>query len=208
MSTVELEKVLVVPTRLFHELGHFQGLSTEIEKYAPVLLDPQNTDYQPRGAMEKNPDFKQLIPYVIFQHNSTSGVNLFRYTRGSGQGEARLHAKKSIGIGGHISSLDASTACVYQQGMQRELEEEKVIDTRYTSQVVGLINDDETDVGRVHLGIVHVFEVDQPKVEAREPDITDAGFAPIQSILAEADQYESWSQICLRALYGNPGGTA
>ena len=75
---------------------------------------------------------------------------------------ARLHAKRSIGIGGHISADDAAQASAYDEGMRRELEEEVVIDTPYRGRMVGLINDDETEVGRVHLGVVHLFDVEQP----------------------------------------------
>lgn len=202
MSTAELERVLVVPTVLFHELGHFQGFSCDTAMYVETLLDPQNTSYRPRGEMEQDPDWKQLIPYVLFEFNGPGGVELFQYTRGSGQGEARLHAKKSVGIGGHISSIDEFADSVYQQGMQRELDEEVIIETDYAESCVGMINDDESDVGKVHLGIVHVFKVDQPNVRARETDIANAGFANISSIMADLSAYETWSQICLKALYG------
>ena len=202
MSTVETEQVLVVPTSLFHELGHFQGFSRDTERYVHRLLDPAQTTYRPRGEMEQDPSFKQLIPYVLFEYMAPTGCEVFRYRRGAGQGEARLHAKKSVGIGGHISSLDDSADSVYDQGMQRELAEEVYIDTAYSERCAGLINDDETDVGRVHLGIVHVLRVENPAVRARETDITESGFAPVETILDELDQYETWSQICLRALYG------
>jgi len=202
MSAVETEQVLVVPTQLFHDLGHFQGFTTDVDKYLSVLLDPKNTSYRPRGEMETDPSFKQLIPYVIFRFATPDGkVQLFRYTRGSGQGEARLHAKKSVGIGGHISTLDHSANSVYDQGMQRELDEETIIDTEYTSQCVGMINDDETEVGKVHLGVVHIFEVVQPNVRAREDDIADAGFESLEGIMANIENYETWSQICLNALF-------
>ena len=80
--------------------------------------------------MEQDPSFKQLIPYVIFRYTTESGdVLLFQYTRGSGQGEKRLHSKRSVGIGGHICSDDASAASVYDEGMRRELAEEVRIDT-------------------------------------------------------------------------------
>lgn len=204
MSTVELEQVLVVPTQLFHELGHFQGFTTDVEKYFSVLLDPANTSYRPRGEMETDPSFKQLIPYVVFRFESESGTQLFRYTRGSGAGESRLHARKSIGIGGHISTLDGEAESVYEQGMQRELDEETIISTPYTKSCVGMINDDETEVGKVHLGVVHIFDVAQPSVEARETDIVDAEFDSVQNILADLDRYESWSQICLKALFTGP----
>jgi predicted NUDIX family phosphoesterase len=109
MSTVSTEHVLVVPTTLFHELGYVQGFSKDVDRYRGVLLDPANISYRPRSEMEEDPSFKQLIPYVIFRHqDDQGGIHLFQYTRGKGQGESRLHSKKSIGIGGHISSVDAT----------------------------------------------------------------------------------------------------
>ncbi len=204
MSLVELEQVLVVPTQLFHDLGYFQGFHRDVDKYLPVLLDPDNTSYRPRGEMENDPSFKQLIPYVIFQFDGAGEPQLFRYTRGSGQGESRLHARKSVGVGGHISTLDDHAASVYEQGMQRELEEETIIETPYQDRCIGLINDDETDVGKVHLGVVHVFQVENPQVRAREDDIRDAGFDSVTNIMKELTAYETWSQICLKALFEGP----
>ena len=201
MSTVELEQVLVVPTQLFHDLGHFQGFNSDVEKYLPTLLDPANTSYRPRGEMEQDPSFKQLIPYVIFRFQNEQGIQLFQYTRGSGAGESRLRAKKSVGIGGHISTLDTDSGSVYEQGMQRELEEETIIDTPYKAHRVGMINDDETEVGRVHLGVVHIFDVEQPNVKAREDEIVDAGFEDLSAIMNDLEAYETWSQICLKALF-------
>ena len=198
---VETEQVLVVPTGLFHELGHFQGFTTEVDKYLSVLLDPANTSYRPRGEMESDPSFKQLIPYVVFRFQDPAGDQIFRYTRGSGQGESRLHAKKSIGIGGHISTLDENSDSVYEKGMQRELDEETIIETPYQAACVGMINDDETEVGKVHLGVVHVFDVEAPLVKAREEDISDSGFDKISNIQAEIERYETWSQICFSALF-------
>jgi predicted NUDIX family phosphoesterase len=212
VSTVQTERVLVVPTEIFHRLGHFQGFSTDADRYLEELLSPEHTSYRPRSEMEEDPSFKQLIPYVIFRHEDASGGQaVFQYTRGKGQGEGRLHSKCSVGIGGHISSEDADTGGQihpYQEGMQRELDEEVSIDTEYTSRCVGLINDDETEVGRVHLGVVHVFDIERPAVRPLEPDIIEAGFRPIEDVLADADALESWSQICLRALFAADGPSA
>jgi predicted NUDIX family phosphoesterase len=171
VSQVATERVLVVPTSAFQEAGYFQGFSTDVDRYLSALLKPSLTTYLARDLAENDPSFKQLIPYVIFRHTASDGrVSLFQYTRGKGQGEGRLHSKRSVGIGGHISDVDdngqakASHNVTYQEGMRRELDEEVIIETEYRESCVGLINDDETEVGRVHLGIVHVFDVDQPLV--------------------------------------------
>jgi predicted NUDIX family phosphoesterase len=206
VSTVALEKVLVVPTAVFHELGYFQGFTPDIERYLPRLLEGNQIEYRPRGEMEEDPSFKQLIPYALFRWIDAAGrTQLFEYQRGSGQGERRLHAKRSVGVGGHISSIDASaghTHHVYREGMRRELEEEVIIETPYDETIAGLINDDETPVGRVHLGVVHLCDVSEPHVRPREADILDGRFRPVEEILPRLDQFESWSQIVVRALFG------
>ncbi len=202
MSTVQIEHVLVVPTELFYSCGYFQGFCADADRYLTTLLDPAHTKYLPRDEMEQDPSFKQLIPYCLVQHLDDRGVpHLFQYTRGGGMGEARLHAKKSVGIGGHISTLDESAECVYEQGMQRELDEELSIRTPFTTECVGMINDDENAVGKVHLGVVHIIHVEQPDVRANEDEIEDAGFQPVPKILEEIERFETWSQICLRALF-------
>jgi predicted NUDIX family phosphoesterase len=202
MTMVAVEQILVVPTAVFHELGHFQGFSADVGRYLPQLLDPTYVSYRPRPEMEQDPSFKQLIPYVIFRHRDADGtVSLFAYTRGKGQGESRLHAKRSIGIGGHISADDSSGENPYDEGMRRELLEELVIETAYEARLVGLINDDETEVGKVHLGVVHIFDVAEPRVQPREDDICETGFVPVSELLADVSRFETWSQICLRALF-------
>src|SRR5512140_2037764 len=126
MSLVHTERVLVVPTELFHRLGYFQGFSADIDRYLAGLLSPAHTSYRPRGEVEQDPSFKQLIPYVIFRHTDAQGrPSVFQYTRGKGMGEGRLHSKRSVGIGGHISLCDSEAGASshpYEEGMRRELE--------------------------------------------------------------------------------------
>jgi predicted NUDIX family phosphoesterase len=198
------ERVLVVPTERFHQIGYFQGFSTNTSAYLEHLLDAKHTGYRPRAEVEEDPSYKQLIPYVIFRYTDASGrESLFQYTRGSGQGEQRLHQKRSIGIGGHISSIDAEEVDPYAEGMRRELEEEVIIGASYRERCVGLINDDQTEVGKVHLGVVHLFEMESPRVKPREREIIAAGFEPVEDLFADLTEFESWSSICLQALFGS-----
>lgn len=196
---MSVEHVLVVPTLLFHEIGYFQGVCTNVEPYLKTLLDPHYGKYLPRDQMEQDTSYKQLIPYCIFRFEN----QLFHYKRGTAQGETRLHSKRSVGVGGHISTLDLGREeSPYLEAMKREIEEEVEISANVTNRLVGLLNDDETEVGRVHLGIVHIFDVDAPKVSPREKSMLEAGFAPAENLVAEVDQFETWSQLCLRHLFG------
>ncbi|MCA9051774.1 MAG: phosphoesterase [Planctomycetaceae bacterium] len=197
-SVESVEHVLVIPTEVFHEIGHFQGFSGDIQRYLDVILDPIHAAYRPRNEMETDPSFKQLIPYCIFRCNG----QVFHYRRGTDQGEVRLHAKRSVGVGGHVSTLDLNgEGSPYLEGMRREIEEEVQMESVWNERCVGLINDDESEVGRVHLGIVHLFDLDSAKVTPREKSMIQAGFAPPDQLLRELDEFESWSAICLKALF-------
>lgn len=198
MSQTPVEHVMVVPTLLFHELGYFQGFSSQAERYLKTLLDPAFTSYRPRHEVEEDPSFKQLIPYCIFRHED----RVFHYKRGKKGEEGRLHSKQSIGIGGHVSSEDGrETGTPYFEAMQREIEEEVYLESRYRQQCVGLINDDQTEVGKVHLGVVHLFELDEAKVRPRERSIRESGFAFPAELAEVHHRFESWSQICLDHLF-------
>lgn len=196
MSQTE-EHVLVIPTTILHDSGLFQGLSRDVEHYAPRLLDARHFQFVPRGQAEEDPGLKQLIPYVVLKH----GDRVFQYTRGQGGGEKRLRALRSVGIGGHINPIDhAADEHPYRAGMLREVAEEVTLGSAYQETCLGFINDDATPVGQVHLGIVHVFELETPAVERREADVTRAGFAAIATLLDEIDTFETWSQFVLREL--------
>jgi len=205
MSEYPGELVLVVPTRLFHRLGRFQGFNGDVHRYLDELLLPQNTLFRPRAEVENDPSFKQLIPYMIFRHlDPQNRQTVFQYTRGTGQGEGRLHRKRSVGIGGHISAIDATAqaSSPYLEGLRRELDEEVLIDAPYSAQCVGMINDDRTEVGSVHLGVVYLFDLLRPAIRPRESEIIECSFQPVEKILAELEGFESWSQICMEALFG------
>ena len=198
------ERVMVVSARLLDELGRFQGFCTEVDRYLAVLLDKPNVSFRLRSQMEDDPSFKQIIPYCILCWHG----EVFRYTRGKKMGEKRLHALESIGVGGHISLSDdrplfGGVDVTYAEAMHRELDEEVVIESESQERCVGLINDDSTPVGQVHLGIVHVFELVEPRVRRRETALTQAGFVSVAELRAGRDRLESWSQFCLDALFGS-----
>ena len=203
MSVIPQEDVLVVPRSLFDGAGAFQGFCGDTAAYLPRLLDPRHTSWRPRASVEDEPSVKQLIPYCVLAHRGADGrVEYFAYTRGGGQSEARLRAKRSVGIGGHISSTDGEHGddTSYEAGMRRELAEEIAIGGRWTSRCVGLINDDSNAVGSVHLGIVHILELERPEVASRESELVECGFATLDALLADRDRFETWSQITLDAL--------
>jgi predicted NUDIX family phosphoesterase len=203
MSMIPQEDVLVVPRSLFETVGEFQGFCGDTAAYLSALLDPAHTSWRPRATVEEDPSLKQLIPYCVLSWRDAAGTpHYFAYTRGGGQSEARLRAKRSVGIGGHISSIDGEHGdnTSYEAGMRREITEEIAIDGGWTSRCVGLINDDSNAVGRVHLGIVHVLELERPGVASRESELVECGFETLESLLADRERFETWSQITLDAL--------
>lgn len=197
MSDKTSERVLVVPTAIFHEAGLFQGFSPRVEHYLPRLLRKENLSYRPRSEVETDPSFKQLIPYVVLKWRD----QVFHYTRGKAGTEARLRALRSVGVGGHISADDANLFDdPYREALHREVAEEVKLASRYEERCIGLINDDSTPVGQVHLGIVHVFDLAEPQVERREQVLTRCGFAPISELRGQRDEFETWSQFVLDEL--------
>jgi predicted NUDIX family phosphoesterase len=193
------ENVLVVPRGLFDELGSFHGLNFEPQKYLDAFLSRGNNFFLSRPEAEINPAYKQIIPYALIAFQD----KVVYYVRGKRAGEQRLVAKGSIGIGGHMGevadkflwhSTDEET---YRAGVEREVNEEIKIDAPFEDRIVALLNDDTTEVGRVHLGIVHVFKLAEPKVEKREAMITGLTFLAKDELLARRETMETWSQICL-----------
>lgn len=188
------EKVLVIPTARFRAAGYFHGLLAATDAYRAAILDPSAFSFRPRYEVETDPSFKQLIPYIVLK----CGDLLFHYRRGSAGTEKRLETLRSVGIGGHISEADATGGTdPYHTGMMRELAEEVNVGSGFVERCIGFINDDRTPVGSVHLGVVHVFELESPSARSREDALADAGFAPLAELAKQAEQFETWSQFAL-----------
>jgi len=175
------ENVLVIRRNLFEQLGGFQGLNFGPEKYLNLLLSRGNNFFLPRAQAENDSAYKQIIPYVLLAFQD----RVLHYVRGKKAGEQRLVAKGSIGIGGHMNESDESLFAwdeqAYRAGVEREVNE-------------------EIKMGRVHLGIVHVFRLAQQKVEKREAMITNLAFLTKVELLNRRESLETWSQICVDSL--------
>src|SRR6201993_3868596 len=198
--TFPAENVLVVRRSLFDQLGSFQGLNFEPQKYLEAFLSRGDNFFLPRPEAEINPAYKQIIPYALIAFEN----NVAYYVRGKKAGEQRLVAKGSIGIGGHMNETDetlfALDEAAYRAGVEREVGEEISINTKFDYRIVALLNDNSTEGGQVHLGIVHVFKLAEPKVEKREAMITNVAFLGKNELSARRDSLATWSQICLDSL--------
>jgi predicted NUDIX family phosphoesterase len=161
------------------------------------MLVRGNNYFLARPTAENDPTHKQIIPYAIL----ACGDRVLHYIRGKKAGEQRLVAKGSIGIGGHMNDEDESLFAwdehAYRAGVEREVNEEVQIETPFEDRIVALLNDDATEVGRVHLGVVHVFRLEEPKVQKREAMITNLAFLTKSELLERRENLETWSQICV-----------
>jgi len=194
------EMILVVRRELFDRLGSFQGLNFDVDRYLPALLSRENNFFMQRSSAEQDPGFKQIIPYALLVHEG----RVLHYVRGKKAGEQRLAAKGSIGIGMHMNDSDehlfALDRDAYNAGVEREVHEELRIATKFLNRIVALLNDDANDVGKVHLGLVHIFTLETADVQKRESMITQLEFLTPAELREKAASMESWSQICTGSL--------
>lgn len=197
------EQVLVIKRKVFEQIGSFNGLAFDIDCYLDKIFAAGVPRFMPRSKAEKDPSYKQLIPYVIM---ACDGKYL-SYIRGKRAGEARLVAKRSIGIGGHINPIDnevplfdADFRQMYETAVEREVNEEVTVETNHNDRIVALLNDDSNEVGQVHLGIVHLWTLDEPKVNKGEQMITQMAFMPPAELQQVRDSMETWSQLCLDSI--------
>ncbi len=180
------ELVYVVPRDAILGHGAWHGVrTTETDAFLAVV--DAHGRFEPRAAMEADPSFKQIIPYLVLR----DGDRYFLMRRTRAGGDARLHDAWSIGVGGHINPGDRDLA----GGLLREWTEELVADFIPEFRLVGLLNDDTTDVGRVHLGAVYLAEAAGRAVAIRETVKLSGGFATPGQVAEVADRLETWSRL-------------
>jgi predicted NUDIX family phosphoesterase len=211
------EIIVVAPTDevfagpAFGDEFKFQGVESDGVPLGQILFNyAKYVGTMRRGDAEENPEFKQMIPYTVLTRTDSNGdLEVFTYQRLGGGGEARLHNKLSIGVGGHMNKMftvDNFYDVIYDEA-RREINEELSIEASNEDihvHIAGLINDDSNDVGKVHLGVLmQAFVSYDTNVEVNEKDQLLGDWVPLQRLREDAhfyDRLESWSQLALEAL--------
>ena len=187
------ELVYVVPRSAVPDAAGWYGTRTDgLDDFVHAL--ERDGRYEPRGAMERDPSFKQVIPYLVLR----DGPRYFLMQRTSAGRDERLHGLYSIGVGGHLNPGDGGLL----GGLQREWHEEVVADFVPAFRLVALLNDDTTEVGAVHLGAVYVADAEGRSVAIRDTDKLAGGFADPDDVAAVTDRMETWSRLVYELLAG------
>jgi predicted NUDIX family phosphoesterase len=184
-------RVLVVPRAVVPDAGRWYGLRTDgLEDFLDIVAT--HGRFEPRAEMERDPSFKQIIPYLVLR----DGERYFLMRRTRAGADERLHDRWSIGVGGHIDPGDEGLP----GGLRREWREELVADFEPAFTPIALLNDDTTEVGAVHLGVVILADAAGRAVAIRETDKLSGAFATPAEVAAGADHLETWSRIVFEAL--------
>ncbi len=183
---------MVVPAKRLFSEKYLQGFGEAslfeidefVSKYGMFML---------RSLAESDPNYKQIIPYIIFKHQQ----KLFLFKRLEKSGERRLQNMYSIGVGGHINPIDGNekTENILTISLRRELREELHYTAKVNPRIIGYINDDANDVGRVHFGVVYLIEGSSPNVHARETDKIDGKLVDFNDLATYEPLMETWSKI-------------
>lgn len=188
------EEVLVIKrSTLFQNKEAWHGVETsDIESMITIIKNHQ--EYMPRAAAELDENFKQIIPYIIFKNNN----KYFVMQRKKNASETRLASKYSIGIGGHMRKEDMEGKTIFDWA-KREFEEEVSYQGALDMKIVGFLNDDSNDVGKVHLGLVILFEGDNENIEIKDEHKSGILLSS-QECHELFDSMESWSQLTIKHL--------
>lgn len=191
------ERVLVLPRDAVPGGCGFTGLRrTDAAALAALQAAvAAHGRYLDRPTAEEDPSFKQLIPYVVVRDDD----RVFLMRRTDAGGDARLHGKASVGVGGHLNPVDHGEDPLLA-GLRREWDEELVAPWEPNFRLVGLLNDDGNPVGAVHLGVVFEVEAGGGAIDVRERHKLSGSFASRDELRAEWERLETWSQLVAEAL--------
>ena len=189
------ELVLVLPRSALMADPGWRGVRSDVlDGPAFEALVAREGSFRSRAEMEPDRSWKQVIPYLVLR----DGERYFLMRRTKAGADARLHDLYSIGVGGHLNPGDGDLA----GGLRREWREEVQADFEPEFRLIGLLNDDTTDVGSVHVGAVYVADARGRPVAIRETEKLAGGFAPPHEVAAVVDRMESWSALVFEHLEG------
>ncbi|HYK96315.1 MAG TPA: NUDIX domain-containing protein [Candidatus Dormibacteraeota bacterium] len=189
------EQVLVIPRASIMGDPGWLGITTDGLPTFEALVRERG-EFRPRAQMELDRTWKQVIPYLVLR----DGQRYFLMHRTRAGTDARLHDRWSIGVGGHLNPGDGDLA----GGLRREWCEEVAADFEPEFRLIGLLNDDSTEVGSVHVGAVYVADAAGRDVAIRETDKLAGGFAEPSEVAAVVDRMETWSALAFAHLEGVP----
>lgn len=187
---VATEQVLVVRRDEIFPDGAWHGFVTEnLDRYRSVIRERHL--FKPRPDVEDDPNFQQIIPYVVFRHRD----RYFLTHRLRASSEKRLRKQYSLGVGGHINPGDLQSGDPILDGLKREWEEEVVYQGSFEANLIGLLNDESAPVSKVHLGVVFLVDGDTPNIAIRETKKLGGELLTLDEMRSLYLQMESWSQI-------------
>jgi len=184
------EEVMVVETALLAPYLE-QGIILERAEEILEVIDEKHF-FIVRQIAEESPQYRQIIPYVVIR----CGTDWFTLRRTRKGTDARLHEKISLGIGGHINPEHDLV-----EGLRKELDEEVEIEGDYDLNFAGILNDESTEVGRVHLGIVYILDAPSHNVRVLETEKLSGEWHQPPELAAMREAMETWSQIVFDELF-------
>ncbi len=187
------EFVYAVPRDvLLDGMAVWRGVKSDGDVAAILSRIDAAGSFVPRAAAEVDRTIKQIIPYLVLH----DGQRIFLMKRTKAGGDARLHDRYSIGVGGHMNPGDVSVI----GGLKREWREELTAAFVPEFSFLGLLNDDEVEVGVHHLGVVFMADAAGRPVSVRETHKLSGSFESVQVVQSVRDRLETWSQLVLDAL--------
>lgn len=190
------EQILAIPTENVWNILNYQ------EKGVIKALDVDIMDklllhgvFRPRNILEEDPSYKQIIPYAVICY----GNEVYMFRRLNKQTEVRLHNKCSLGVGGHMNPYGDKIDIDYlHHELEREMHEEvklgegcEIVDMK----PVGFINDDLSEVGKVHLGVLYHITVSNNHIEINETEKMTGEWVAISDLTKYYSNMETWSQL-------------
>ena len=196
MSDILVVKTAGLAPWIENRYGLITGCGDEI-----LAFVEREHQFLPRPDMELDPSYRQIIPYVAV----TRGDEIYATRRLNAGGEARLHGKISLGVGGHIERVDDDEReGILMRALEREVAEEVSVEHVVSLTPLGVINEEGDEVSRVHLGFLFRMEV-AGEVSVRETEKLEGKWLKISELGGYEEYMEGWSRVAMEAIAGDRG---